>query len=80
MSEDLYEGAADRALYKAYLERSKAMATEMGGTYCRLADSFQPAPAAFPDYIHVDDPAAQAKLRLALANCIASALNSAEAK
>lgn len=75
VSEDLYEGAADRARYAAYLKRSEAMATAMGGTYCRLAASFQPAPAQFPDYIHVDDPDAQAKLRLALANCVVSALN-----
>ena len=75
VSDALFEGPSDRALYAAYLQRSKSMAEPMG-FYCRLADSFQPAPAAFPDYIHVADVAAQAKLRHALARCVASTLDS----
>lgn len=75
VSDTLYETPADRALYDAYIDRSTALASELGVSYCRLAAGYQPTPAMFPDYIHVDDRAAQARLRDVLAQCVVAALD-----
>lgn len=75
VSETLYETAADRARYASYIERSTALARQLGVSYCQLAARFQPPPAVFPDYIHVDDRAAQARLRAVLADCVIAALD-----
>lgn len=73
VSEALFAGPEDKVLYGAYLARSAETARALGGVYCRLAERGQIAPEAYPDYIHLIDPAHQAQLREALARCVARA-------
>lgn len=71
ISPGLFDGAADRALYRAYLAKSAAIATAMGAFYCRPDAAREPGPSEFPDYLHLGDPLAQGRLRRSLASCAA---------
>ncbi len=75
-SADLFYGPQDRALYDVYLAKSKALAQSLGAGYCRLADAYDPPPSAYSDYVHVIDRTVQARLRQALAECVAAELKS----
>ena len=72
IDEALLDGPADRALYDAYLAKSAAIAKATGAAYCRPTPVASAAPDAYPDFLHLGDPAAQAELRKSLASCAAA--------
>lgn len=68
----MFETPEDIQRYTDYLAWSKALASRLGGDYCRLADYDKPPPSAYADLVHIVDPAIQAQLRQALAKCVAA--------
>jgi hypothetical protein len=72
ISDALFRTPGERARYDRYLTWSAATAQRLGARYCRPAAVARPVPRAMPDFIHVTDAPTQARLRAALADCVAA--------
>ena len=59
------------ALYAAHLVRSAKVAAAVGADYCITPPAMRPTIAEYGDFDHVGAPAARARLRDALAACVA---------
>ncbi len=72
VSDGLIDTPADQQRYADYLDWSRRLAARLAADYCRLTDSYRPPPTTYADLVHVVDRPAQARLRAALARCVAA--------